>query len=83
MSFDVFLQRFWEQEEVSSKSISLTPDEQTCEDHFLASNARNEGRYMSFLKLQQLRGSYSSAVKMLLKMENKFKTSPEFYCDFM
>ncbi|KAG8238028.1 hypothetical protein J437_LFUL014996 [Ladona fulva] len=39
--------RFWEQEEVSSKSISLTPDDQTCEDHFLATHSRNEeGRYV-------------------------------------
>ncbi|KAG8236094.1 hypothetical protein J437_LFUL016341 [Ladona fulva] len=48
MSLDSLPQRFWQQEEVTSKCVSLTPDEEACENHFSVTHFRNEeGRYVA------------------------------------
>lgn len=84
------IQRFWSLEEPPLAS-KLTPENQQCEDHFLATHSRTEnGRYVCCLPFLEdpstLGNSSNTALKSLYAVEGKFKRQPELkpaYVDFM
>ena len=80
-SLDTLLQRFWNQEEVSSKPL-LSSSDQWCEDYFVNTHSRDStGRYyvrLSFKDVQALNNlnlgeSKFKACRMLFQMESKFR----------
>jgi len=81
LSLDRALRRFWEVEEIPRKTL-LTPDEQRCEEHFLATYSRcADGRYIVRLPFKTgpplnigySRGAASRCLNGLLR---RFKQSP-------
>ncbi|XP_076301926.1 uncharacterized protein LOC143220071 [Lasioglossum baleicum] len=85
------LQRFWLQEELPPVQLE-TPDQQTCEQHFLETHSRmSDGRYTVRLPLcisepPSFHDTHRSAQKMLDNMERRFNRDSVFkqaYCEFM
>ncbi|XP_011699640.1 PREDICTED: uncharacterized protein LOC105456943 [Wasmannia auropunctata] len=70
------VRQFWEQEEEAKPSVTLTPAEQKCEDHYASTHSRlPTGRYMVWLPLKTqpaaLHETRRSAVHLLTSMERK------------
>ncbi|GFX61889.1 DUF1758 domain-containing protein [Trichonephila clavipes] len=88
---DSILQQFWQTEELPLKKISLSEEEEFCENHFKATyKINNEGRFVVKLPIyrdiNQLGTTIGLAVSRLLTMENKFKSDVELeqeYKNFM
>ncbi|GFW77926.1 DUF1758 domain-containing protein [Trichonephila clavipes] len=88
---DSILQQFWQTEELPLKKISLSEEEEFCENHFKATyKINNEGRFVVKLPIyrdiNQLGNTRVLAVSRLLAMENKFKSNVELereYKNFM
>lgn len=88
-----FVRKFWQQEEVFSKDVSLDPENQKCEEFFRRTHSRTpEGRYLVRLlvlePLPNLAATRQSALRVLLSMEKRFVYSKEtrlqqMYKDFM
>ncbi|CAG9137710.1 unnamed protein product [Plutella xylostella] len=89
-SLDNELTRFWELEQLPSKSL-LSENEQSCEKHFLQHTTRlSDGRFCVRLPLKDspdcLGDSYQVAKKRLLYLEKRFRKQPvlkKAYCDFI
>ncbi|XP_071581890.1 uncharacterized protein [Temnothorax nylanderi] len=77
------LKRFWETEEIpNSKTVTLTPDEQECEDHFMDTHCRDaSGRYVVRLPFKdstdKLGNSKIKATKVLNSLNHRFLTNPD------
>ena len=80
-NLDNILQKFWLQEEITQSSI-FVEDEQKCEEHFTGTHKRNKQgcflvrlpfKNVGMLKSVDLRSSFYSANKMLLKKESRFE----------
>ncbi|GFW44297.1 uncharacterized protein TNCV_1747261 [Trichonephila clavipes] len=88
---DSILQQFWQTEELPLKKISLSEEEEFCENHFKATyKINNEGRFVVKLPIyrdiNQLGNTRGLAVFRLSAMENKFKSDVELereYKNFM
>ncbi|XP_076545702.1 uncharacterized protein LOC117610838 [Osmia lignaria lignaria] len=78
------LTKFWIQEEPPTETTSqLTPEEQECENHFLATHGRDTtGRYVARIPLKSntkvLGTSYSTARSCLRRTLNKLSRNPEY-----
>ncbi|XP_029054599.2 uncharacterized protein LOC114881882 [Osmia bicornis bicornis] len=78
------LTKFWIQEEPPTETTSqLTPEEQECENHFLATHGRDStGRYVVRIPLKSntkvLGNSYSTARSCLRRTLNKLSRNPEY-----
>jgi len=90
-SLDNALRRFWELEEIPRQTV-LTPDEQRCEDHFIATHSRSaDGRYIVRLPFKDgppidIGHSRDIATRCLRGLNRKFKIFPTLhkeYCDFL
>ncbi|XP_071652994.1 uncharacterized protein [Temnothorax longispinosus] len=85
------LKRFWETEEVSLSTQTLSKDEQDCEDHFKATHSRDAvGRYIVKLPFKdspdKLGDSKAKAIRQMVNMSNKFsnnKSHGKLYTDFI
>ncbi|XP_033217045.1 uncharacterized protein LOC117172879 [Belonocnema kinseyi] len=79
------LERFWQQEEMSTKSNkSLTPADQQCEHHCVSTHSREQsGRYIVRLPFsastEQLENSKPVAIQMLKYLQRKFDNDQIFY----
>ncbi|GFW34112.1 DUF1758 domain-containing protein [Trichonephila clavipes] len=90
-NIDSILQQFWQTEELPLKKISLSEEEEFCENHFKATyKINNEGRFEVKLPIyrdiKQLGNTRGLAVSRVLAMENKFKSDVELereYKNFM
>ncbi|XP_071631892.1 uncharacterized protein [Temnothorax longispinosus] len=75
-SLDEELRRFWEIEEIP-RAIPLSPEEQQCEDHFLATHwRRSDGRYVIRFPFKtgppiEIGNSYHSAERQLRGLERR------------
>jgi len=78
LSLDNALRRFWELEEIPRQTV-LTPDEQRCEDHFIATHSRSaDGRYIVRLPFKNgppidIGQSRDTAARCLHGLNYKFK----------
>ena len=87
---DANLTKFWEMEEVPSTKL-LSPEEQTCENHFRNNTQRNsEGRYVVRLPFNENKGKLGNSRSMALRrfhmLEKRFDKNPQLkenYCTFM
>ncbi|XP_071639833.1 uncharacterized protein [Temnothorax longispinosus] len=85
------LKRFWETEEVSLSTQTLSKDEQDCKDHFKATHSRDaDGRYIVKLPFKdspdKLGDSKAKAIRQMVNMSNKFsnnKSHGKLYTDFI
>lgn len=86
------VQRFWDQEEVSSASHdNLSTEEAQCEQHFSETHSRtSEGRYVVRIPFKRLPddfgNSYKPALYALSRQEKRFETNPSLktaYSKFM
>ncbi|GFY67752.1 uncharacterized protein TNIN_68821 [Trichonephila inaurata madagascariensis] len=69
-------QQFWQTEELPLIRISISEEEEFCENHFKATyKINNESRFAClFIDINQLGNTRGLAVSRLLAMENKFKS---------
>jgi len=87
LSLDRALRRFWEVEEIPRKSL-LHPDEQKCEDHFIATHSRcSDGRYIVRLPFKtgpplDIGYSRGAAVRCLNGLLRRFKQSPALHKEY-
>ncbi|XP_029673018.1 uncharacterized protein LOC115241410 [Formica exsecta] len=85
------VQRFWQQEDMSSAAPPLTTEEREAEDHFARTHSRDvNGRYVVRLPLKlplpDLTGTRRSAARLLGQMERRFDRDAQLrqlYRDFM
>lgn len=89
-NLDDQLKRFWEIEEVTKPSTYFTPDEKFCEDLFIKTTTRINGRFAVRMPLKEpaasLGKSYEVAMSRLLTLERKLNRSPlerDMYNEFM
>lgn len=85
------LTRFWNLEEVNSKSSQYLPEEKLCEEHFIQNTTRlSDGRFCVRIPIKQnpsvLGNSYNRATQFLYSLERRLVKNTEFsqlYHDFM
>ncbi|XP_011859713.1 PREDICTED: uncharacterized protein LOC105557154 [Vollenhovia emeryi] len=86
------LQKFWEQEDVTSITSSfITPEEQACEDHFRTTHSRDDtGRYIVRLPFRststQLGSSLTAAQRSFARVRQRILRDEAFgklYSEFM
>ncbi|XP_067209115.1 uncharacterized protein [Linepithema humile] len=86
------LQRFWKLEEISSSTtMSLSIDDQACEQHYKRTHSREkQGRYIVRLPFKQpakkLGNSRSKARQVITNLSKKFSTDPKYanaYSEFL
>ncbi|CAK1593094.1 unnamed protein product [Parnassius mnemosyne] len=85
------LTRFWQLEEISSKSSHYSPEEKLCEDHFVSNTSRlDDGRFCVRLPLKKDTGllgdSFKRATHCLFSLERRLKGKPDIkqmYYEFM
>lgn len=75
------VKRFWEQEEIANE-ISLTQEDEACEQHFTQTHTRQKnGRYMVRLPLEEgsaeLGDWRPAAATALYCMEHRFEKQPD------
>jgi len=86
-SLDEALRRFWEVEEIPRKTL-LNPDEQKCEEHFVATHSRcSDGRYIVRLPFKTgppLNIGYSrgAASRCLSGLLRRFQQSPALHQEY-
>ena len=81
VSLDSTLRQFWESEEISFPP-QKNPDDQLCEDHFMATHSRDvEGRYSVALPFKPqcspLGSTRKVAFQSFLSLERRLRSSPE------
>ncbi|XP_018368502.1 PREDICTED: uncharacterized protein LOC108764661 [Trachymyrmex cornetzi] len=80
------LERMWQSEEIIEQR-HYSPEERKCEEHFKATMQRNiEGRFVVGLPQREdieLAESYSTAVKRLYALENRFARQPELKLEYI
>ncbi|KMQ87558.1 hypothetical protein RF55_13124 [Lasius niger] len=91
LSLDQALCKFWELEEIPFKT-PLSPDEQQCEEHFLATHARrSDGRYVVNIPFKKgppidIGDSRQIAERCLKALHCRFQVNPELktkYANFI
>jgi len=81
------IQRFWETEEIPS-SLSLTPQDQQCEDHFCSTRSRDSsGRYIVRLPFKttppvEIGQSFCSADRQVRSLFNRLNSQPSLKEDY-
>ncbi|GFQ66760.1 DUF1758 domain-containing protein [Trichonephila clavata] len=86
-NIDSILQQFWQTEELSIKKLSLSEEEEFCENHFTATYKINkEGRFVVKLHIyrdiNKLGNTRGMAVSRLFAIEIKFKSDAEFEWEY-
>lgn len=88
LSLEQELRRFWEIEEIP-RPHSLSPDEQRCEDHFLATRCRDSnGRYRVRLPFKTnppipIGDSYHTALRCLNSLNRRLKANAELRAEYV
>ncbi|XP_071635052.1 uncharacterized protein [Temnothorax longispinosus] len=85
------LRRFWETEEISITTKTLTKDEQDCENHFQANHSRDaNGRYIVKIPFKEspdkLGDSKAKAIRQMTNLHQKFannQSHAKLYNDFI
>ncbi|XP_024889613.1 uncharacterized protein LOC112466006 [Temnothorax curvispinosus] len=85
------LRRFWETEEISITTKTLTKDEQDCENHFQANHSRDaNGRYIVKIPFKEspdkLGDSKAKAIRQMANLHQKFannQSHAKLYNDFI
>ncbi|XP_071578643.1 uncharacterized protein [Temnothorax nylanderi] len=86
-SLEEELRRFWETEEIP-RAISLSPEDQQCEDHFLATHWRRpDGRYVIRPPFKtgppiEIGDSYRSAERQLRALERKLNADENLATEY-
>ncbi|XP_024877831.1 uncharacterized protein LOC112458438, partial [Temnothorax curvispinosus] len=86
-SLDEELRRFWEIEEIP-RAIPLSPEEQQCEDHFLATHwRRSDGRYVIRFPFKtgppiEIGNSYHSAERQLRGLERRLNADERIATEY-
>ncbi|XP_024890929.1 uncharacterized protein LOC112466832 [Temnothorax curvispinosus] len=86
-SLDEELRRFWEIEEIP-RAVPLSPEEQQCEDHFLATHwRRSDGRYVIRLPFKtgppiEIGDSYNSAERQLRGLERRLNADERLATEY-
>ncbi|XP_039315440.1 uncharacterized protein LOC113004411 [Solenopsis invicta] len=87
LSLDKELRRFWEIEEIPRRVV-LSPEEQRCEDHFVATHSRDvDGRYIVRLPFRHgppidIGSSRDVAERCLKRLIRRFKTNIELETEY-
>lgn len=85
------LTKFWKQEEIPTSSLTLSPDDAKCEEHFGTTFSRNqEGRYIVKLPLKSpattLGNSTARALRCLSRLCRRFENDSSYqkqYSEFI